>query len=149
MEWQDLNSFLEDTSYTKAQIARLVKSGEVEAKNIGGELFLRHKENLPSLASPLLQIQEKREPSMMMQDVLQKVLEIHSKFALAKDEVIASYKNENEFLKSTILSMQEAYMQDKKMLEYLREEIQKSKRELESMQKKYKLMWDRASDKGK
>lgn len=146
MEWQDLDSFLEDTSYTKAQIARLVKSGEIEAKNINGELFLRHKENLPSFLSPL-EIQQKREPVVVMQDVLQKVLEIHSKFALAKDEVIAGYKNENEFLKATILSMQEVYMQDKKMLEYLREEIQKSKGELEMMQKKYKLMWDRASKK--
>lgn len=147
MEWQDLDSFLEDTSYTKAQIARLVKSGELEAKNIKGELFLRHKENLPSLVSPILQLQEKREPSATMQDVLQKVLEIHSRFALAKDEAIAAYKSENEFLKATILSMQEAYLQDKKMLEYLREEIVKSKQELESMQKKYQLMWNRAKDK--
>lgn len=144
MEWQNLDSFLEDTSYTKAQIARLVKKGEIEAKNVNGELFLRHKENLPSFLGTF---EQKTEPPIMMKDVLQKVLEIHSKFALAKDEVIASYKSENEFLKGTILSMQEAYMQDKKMLEYLREEIQKGKKELETMQKKYKLMWNRASDK--
>lgn len=144
MEWQNLDSFLEDTSYTKAQIARLVKKGEIEAKNVNGELFLRHKENLPSFLGTF---EQKTEPPIIMKDVLQKVLEIHSKFALAKDEVIASYKSENEFLKGTILSMQEAYMQDKKMLEYLREEIQKGKKELETMQKKYKLMWNRASDK--
>lgn len=145
MQWQDLDNFIEDTSYTKAQIARLVKSGELEAKNQDGKLYLRHKESLPALNAKLEDF-GKKEPAVMMQEVLQKVLDIHSKFALAKDEVIASYKSENEFLKSTILSMQEAYMQDQKMLSFLREEAQRSKEELEKMRKKYKLMWDKIKE---
>lgn len=145
MQWQDVESFIEDTSYTKAQIARLVKSGELEAKNENGQLYLRHKESLATLNSkPLIKT---KDPEVLMQDVLQKVLDIHSKFAFAKDEMIANLKSENEFLKSTILSMQEAYMQDKKMLDFLREEAQKSQEELEAMKKKYKLMWDKVREK--
>ncbi|WP_051420490.1 DUF3972 domain-containing protein [Helicobacter pametensis] len=142
MQWQDLESFIADTSYTKAQIARLVKSGEIEVKNEEGMLYLRHRESLPSIATQM-EVTPSKDPSLMMQEVLQKVLDIHSKFALAKDEMIASLKSENEFLKSTILAMQEAYMQDKQMLDFLRQEVQASKQELEEMKKKYKLMWDR------
>lgn len=144
MQWRDIESFIEDTSYTKAQIARLVKNGEIEAKNQEGKLYLRHKESLPALNASSKALV--KEPEVLMQEVLQKVLDIHSKFALAKDEVIASLKSENEFLKNAVLSMQEAYMQDKKMLDFLREELQRSRQELELVKKKYRLMWDKIND---
>ena len=133
-EWLELNEFIEQTQYSKSQIAKLVKSKEIEAKNIKGELYLR-------VATPPVPSGE----GQMLQESIQKILEIHSKLTIAKDEVISAYKSENEFLKNTIASMQETYKQEKLLIEFLRQELEKNREEIESMKKKYRLMWDKVS----
>lgn len=132
--WLTLDEFIGQTQYTKSQIAKLVKTKEVEAKNIKGELFLR-------MATPPALSNE----GQMFQESIQKILEIHSKLTIAKDEVICAYKNENEFLKATIASMQETYKQEKQLIEFLRQELEKNREEIESIKKKYRLMWDKVS----
>lgn len=134
-EWLELNEFIEQTQYSKSQIAKLVKSKEIEAKNVKGELYLRVVANPPVPSGE----------GQMLQESIQKILEIHSKLTIAKDEVISAYKSENEFLKNTIASMQETYKQEKLLIEFLRQELEKNREEIESMKKKYRLMWDKVS----
>ncbi|RDU70346.1 DUF3972 domain-containing protein [Helicobacter brantae] len=134
-EWLELNEFIEQTQYSKSQIAKLVKSKEIEAKNVKGELYLR------VVATPPVPSGEEQ----MFQESIQKILEIHSKLTIAKDEVISAYKSENEFLKNTIASMQETYKQEKQLIEFLRQELEKNREEIEAMKRKYRLMWDKVS----
>lgn len=134
-EWLELNEFMEQTQYSKSQIAKLVKSKEIEAKNVKGELYLR------VVATPPVPSGE----GQMFQESIQKILEIHSKLTIAKDEVISAYKSENEFLKNTIASMQETYKQEKQLIEFLRQELEKNREEIEAMKRKYRLMWDKVS----
>lgn len=134
-EWLELNEFMEQTQYSKSQIAKLVKSKEIEAKNVKGELYLR------VVATPPIPSGE----GQMFQESIQKILEIHSKLTIAKDEVISAYKSENEFLKNTIASMQETYKQEKQLIEFLRQELEKNREEIEAMKRKYRLMWDKVS----
>lgn len=132
--WLALDEFMNETQYTKSQIAKLVKSKEVEAKNIKGELYLR------VVTPPVIHSE-----GQVFQESIQKILEIHSKLTVAKDEVISAYKNENDFLKNTIASMQETYKQEKQLIEFLRQELEKNREEIESIKKKYRLMWDKVS----
>lgn len=132
--WLALDEFMNETQYTKSQIAKLVKSKEVEAKNIKGELYLR------VVTPPAIHSE-----GQVFQESIQKILEIHSKLTVAKDEVISAYKNENDFLKNTIASMQETYKQEKQLIEFLRQELEKNREEIESIKKKYRLMWDKVS----
>lgn len=133
-DWVALNEFMTETQYSKSQIAKLVKNKELEAKNIKGELYLR-------VATPPVPSGE----GQMFQESIQKILEIHSKLTVAKDEVISAYKSENEFLKNTIASMQETYKQEKQLIEFLTQELEKNREEIESIKRKYRLMWDKVS----
>lgn len=132
MKWLALNDFIQQTSYSKAQIAQGVKSKQIEAKNIKGELYLR-KVNIPD--------------NDLFQESIAHILDMHSKLTLAKDETITHLKNENEFLKNTIMAMQETYLEEKKLIEFLRNELERNAQEIEALQKKYRLMWEKVGKK--
>lgn len=162
-DWLKLDDFIDETSYTKAEIARLVKAGEVEAKNMQGELYLRvvqkkvapitpiaPSEVLSQAPKPQTPISQTTTATISSSTTfssetnlapIEKIFDLHTKCIVAKDEVINAYKQENEFLKKTLLGMQEMYVQDKKMVEFLREELEKNHQELEEFKKKYRLMW--------
>ena len=72
---------------------------------------------------------------------------MHAKLTLAKDETIANLKNENEFLKNTITAMQETYLEEKKLIEFLRNELERNAEEIQALQKKYRLMWEKVGKK--
>ncbi|MFZ5374835.1 MAG: DUF3972 domain-containing protein, partial [Campylobacterota bacterium] len=65
---------------------------------------------------------------------------------VAKEETIESIKNENEFLKEALASLQELYEEDRKTIETLTEQLRLSQQEVEFMRRKYKLMWGKVID---
>lgn len=132
MKWLTLNDFMQETSYSKTQIAQGVKNKQIEAKNIKGELYLRKIQSFENQA---------------LTESIAHILDMHSKLTMAKDETIAHLKNENEFLKNTIVAMQETYLEEKKLIEFLRGELEKNAQEIQALQKKYRLMWDKVGKK--
>lgn len=132
MKWLALSEFMQETSYSKSQIAQGVKNKQIEAKNIKGELYLRRIAPAENEA---------------FADSISHILDMHAKLTLAKDETIANLKNENEFLKNTITAMQETYLKEKKLIEFLRNELERNAEEIQALQKKYRLMWEKVGKK--
>jgi len=72
------------------------------------------------------------------------ILNLHEKVLDAKDETLEALKQENQFLKEGLLSMQDLYEEDRKTIETLTKQLQVAQEELEFVKKKYKLMWGKA-----
>jgi hypothetical protein len=74
------------------------------------------------------------------------IINLHEKVLDAKDETIVSVKNENEFLREALSSLQELYDEDRTTIHTLQEQLKLSQQEVEFMRRKYKLMWNKAID---
>lgn len=74
------------------------------------------------------------------------ILSLHEKVLDAKEETLEALRNENKFLKEGILSMQELYEEERRLVEQLSQQLEYTRQELEFMKRKYKLMWERAVD---
>ena len=72
------------------------------------------------------------------------VLALHEEIISSKEDQIKILKDENEFLKQTLLSIQQFYNQDRELLELLKKEIFDLQDELEFTRRKYKMMWNQA-----
>jgi hypothetical protein len=77
----------------------------------------------------------------ILEKTISTILTLHEKVLEAKDETIESLKSENEFLKGSVLSVQEIYDEDRKTIETLQKQLKIAQDELEFCRKKYKLMW--------
>ncbi|MDD5052393.1 MAG: DUF3972 domain-containing protein [Sulfuricurvum sp.] len=74
------------------------------------------------------------------------IINLHEKVLFAKEETIESIKNENEFLKEALDSLQELYDEDRRTIATLTEQLRLSQQEVEFMRRKYKLMWGKVID---
>lgn len=74
------------------------------------------------------------------------ILALHEKVLDAKDETLEALRNENKFLKEGLLSMQELYEEERRVVESLTQQLDYTRQELEFMKRKYKLMWEKAVD---
>ena len=77
----------------------------------------------------------------VLEKTISTILTLHEKVLEAKDETIDSLKSENEFLKGSVLSVQEIYDEDRKTIETLQKQLKIAQDELEFCRRKYKLMW--------
>ena len=77
----------------------------------------------------------------ILEKTISTILTLHEKVLEAKDETIESLKSENEFLKGSVLSVQEIYDEDRKTIETLQKQLKIAQDELDFCRKKYKLMW--------
>ena len=76
----------------------------------------------------------------VLEKTISTILTLHEKVLEAKDETIDSLKSENEFLKGSVLSVQEIYDEDRKTIEALQKQLKIAQDELEFCRRKYKLM---------
>lgn len=72
------------------------------------------------------------------------ILNLHEKVLDAKDETLDVLRNENQFLKEALYSMQELYDEDRKTVETLTTQLKNAQEEIEFLKRKYKLMWNKA-----
>ncbi len=68
-------------------------------------------------------------------------LTLHEKVLMSKDETIKALKDENEFLKQSIYSIQEIYEDSQETIRRLQKQLEICQEELEFCKRKYKLMW--------
>jgi hypothetical protein len=66
----------------------------------------------------------------------------------AKDETLEALRNENKFLREGLISMQEIYEEDRRIIETLTHQLNDTQEELELWKRKYKMMWDQVVSKG-
>ena len=141
--WIKIDEFLTITGLKVEQIKELINKGQINAKYIENVLYVDSVSGTNALVKSTQSdlVAKSGVDGDFFEQSIGTILSLHEKVIEAKDETIATIKGENQFLKDTLLSAREKEADDKKMIETLLQEVENKKRELEAVQRKYKLMW--------
>jgi hypothetical protein len=124
----------------KEEILSLCKEKKLKCKKSEGIVYIEM-ENTNQLI-PINEVE-----IITSDDIAKKTLAtfltMHEKVLMSKDETIEALKDENQFLKESIYSIQEVYEEAKVTIERLQKQLEITQEELEFCRKKYKLMWGR------
>lgn len=140
--WIKIEDYLMITGLQIDKIKELISKGQINAKYINNALYVDSVSGTNALVkSTQSTLVSKNVDSDFIEQSIGTILSLHDKVVEAKDETIASIKNENQFLKDSLLSAKENQMEDKKTIDSLKNELEQKKQEIEAIQRKYKLMW--------
>lgn len=140
--WIKFEEFLSITGFEAQNVKNLIASGQINGKYIENELYVDSVSGTNALVKTTQNtLVAKSLDAGFVEQSIGTILNLHEKVIEAKDETIAAIKNENAFLKDSLLSAKEAQADDKKNIEALKAEVEAKKSELEALQRKYKLMW--------
>ena len=146
--WIRFEEFLNITGLSTEQAKKMITSNQINAKYINDTLYVDSISGTNALIKTTQNtLVSKSLDSDFVEQSIGTILNLHEKVVEAKDETILAIKNENQFLKDLLLSAKEAQIDDKKMIENLRIELEQKKQELESITRKYKLMWGKTLNK--
>lgn len=147
--WIKLDEFLSITGLNIDDVRGLVSSGKIAAKYIDDILYIDSVGGTNALVKTTHNtLVAKNIDADFVEQSIGTILSLHDKVVEAKDETIAAIKNENKFLKDALVNAQESQFDDKKTIDALKQELELKKQELESVNRKYKLMWGKMLNKG-
>lgn len=147
--WMKLEEFLSITGLHIDDVRSLVSSGKISAKYIDDVLYIDSVAGTNALVKTTHNtLVAKNIDADFVEQSIGTILSLHDKVVEAKDETIAAIKNENKFLKDALVNAQESQFDDKKTIDELKQELALKKQELESVNRKYKLMWGKMLNKG-
>jgi hypothetical protein len=140
--WLSIDEFAKLIGKEIKEIKRLCEEDKLSHKMEDGEVFIEAKMGTQALI-PMAEIEFINEPEngTVLEKTISTILTLHEKVLEAKDETIETMKGENEFLKSTVISVQEIYDEDRKTIATLQQQLKIAQEELEFCRRKYKLMW--------
>ncbi len=72
------------------------------------------------------------------------VLRLHQQVVDSKESELSQLRDENDFLKELVISIQDVNSEDRQSIEILTKQIKALQDELEFTKRKYKLMWNKA-----
>ncbi|WP_353661306.1 DUF3972 domain-containing protein [Hydrogenimonas sp. SS33] len=146
--WLNIRAYAKLVGKDFDDILSMVDNGIVESKEEDGEIFIKAdpQESLPAKApaakGEVLRVDmESGDGLQFVEKTIGTILSMHEKVVDAKEETLEALKNENQFLKEALVSMQELYDEDRKTIETLTNELNATRDELEFVKRKYKLMW--------
>lgn len=141
--WIKVDEFLAITGLNASRLKEMIISGAINAKYIDNVLFVDSVSGTNALVKNTQQdlVVKSGVESEFFEQSIGTILSLHEKVVEAKDETISAIKSENQFLKDTLMNAKEKEADDKKTIDSLRDEVENKKRELEALQRKYKLMW--------
>jgi len=139
--WLSIEEFSQITAKPIEEIKYLCKENKLNYKEEDGEIFIEISNN--NSLMPLTQTEIIESPEITNKAITT-IIALHEKVLEAKDETISTLKGENDFLKSSVISVQEIYDEDRKTIEALQNQLKIMQEELEFCRKKYKLMWKKA-----
>lgn len=146
--WIKIEEFLNITGMSAEAVKKLIASGQINAKYIDNILCVDSISGTNALVkSTQNTLVSKSLDADFVEQSIGTILSLHEKVIEAKDETILAIKNENQFLKDSLLSAKEAQVEDKKAIETLKQELEAKKQEIEAANRKYKLMWGRMLNK--
>ncbi len=138
--WLSIDEFSKLIGKNNNEILKLCKEKRLNCKKQNGKIFIEVEQMAKSLVPlPELEIIEKE--NSIAEKTINMLLMLHEKILISKDETIEALKEENDFLKHSIYSIQEDYETQKKTLERLQKQLELCQEELEFCRRKYKLMW--------
>lgn len=150
--WIQLEEFASITGLQVNSIKSLITEGKINAKYINNTLYIDSisgtnaliKTTQNSLQNTLV---AKNIDASFVEQSIGTILSLHDKVIEAKDETIATMKNENSFLKDALAKSQEALNDDRKTIDELKKELDLKKQEIDAINRKYKLMWGKMLNK--
>ena len=138
--WLTLEEFCKLSGKTEEEIISECKKKELKCKKSDGIVYIE----IESLANALVPIEELKvieKNSDVAEKTIGILLTLHEKVLMSKDETIDALKDENEFLKNSICSIQEIYEDSQETIKRLQKQLEICQNELEFCKRKYKLMW--------
>lgn len=150
--WLLLDEFLRLSGLEKEKVAELIKDKTIKSKQENGRIYVEASTGTSALIKKVenrlvsLDMNGNALDPVFVEKTIATILGLHDKVLSSKDETIAAFKSENSFLKEALVSIQEIYDDDKKTIEILRQQLQKTQEEVEFVKRKYKLMWGKVSN---
>jgi len=138
--WLNIDEFSKLIGKSKEEIKSLCENGTLKYKTEDGIIYIEAEAGTKSLI-PIHNDIEIIEEGSIVEKTIATLLNLHEKVLQAKDETIQTLKDENDFLKSSVISVQEIYEEDRKTIKSLQKQLQICQEELEFCRRKYKLMW--------
>ena len=150
MKWMSEQEYSDLTGLDMSAIEDLCDRGRLTVKVEDGVRYIDPSKGAHDVVPAQLKELSARNTSEMVvqpqfvEKTIGTIINLHEKVLDAKDETIVSVKNENEFLREALASLQELYDEDRKTIATLTEQLKLSQQEVEFMRRKYKLMWNKA-----
>ena len=150
--WLELGEFIKLSGLEEQKVKEMIESGAIASKEENGTLLVEAQSSTNALINRVQTGLTSAEANGVAYDpvfverTIHTIMGLHEKVIVAKDETISAFKSENSFLKEALVSMQEIYDDDKKTIEILRQQLQKTQEEVEFVKRKYKLMWGKVSN---
>lgn len=150
MQWMSVDEYCELTGLDVSSIEDLIERGKLTTKVENGMRLIDPSKGANAVVPAQLKTLSRNNTSEMIvqpqfvEKTIGTIINLHEKVLDAKDETIESLKNENNFLKEALASLQELYDEDRKTIHTLQEQLKLSQQEVEFMRRKYKLMWNKA-----
>ena len=137
--WLSLEEFCKFTGKSEKEVLKACKEKTLKCKKSNGTIYIE----VESLANNLIPVEELKviENPDTIQKTINMFLTLHEKVLMSKDETIKALKDENEFLKQSIYSIQEIYEDSQETIRRLQRQLEICQEELEFCKRKYKLMW--------
>jgi len=140
--WLSIDEFAKLIGKSVEEIEKLCESDELSHKIEDDKIYIEASIGTQALI-PIAhtEIIDSPEGNSVLEKTISTILNLHERVLEAKDETIETMKGENDFLKSTVISVQEIYDEDRKTIDTLQKQIKILQEELEYCRRKYKLMW--------
>jgi hypothetical protein len=140
--WLSIDEFVKLIGKSAEEIKTLCEEKKLNCKTEEDTIYIEAQAGTKSLIpiSTEIEIVEDKQGNIL-EKTISTILTLHEKVLEAKDETINTMKGENEFLKSSVISVQEIYDEDRKTIEALQKQLTICQEELEFCRRKYKLMW--------
>jgi len=137
--WLSLEEFCKFTGKSKKEVLKACKEKTLKCKKSNDTIYIE----VESLVNNLIPVEELKviENPDTIQKTINMFLTLHEKVLMSKDETIKALKDENEFLKQSIYSIQEIYEDSQETIRRLQRQLEICQEELEFCKRKYKLMW--------
>jgi hypothetical protein len=149
--WMSIDDYAKMTNMDRSAVEAPIVRGKLTTLIEDGEVIIDPSQGLDGLVPATMHELSASEADITLgvnfvEKTIGTIINLHEKVLVAKEETIESIKNENDFLKDALASLQELYEEDRKTIETLTEQLKLSQQEVEFMRRKYKLMWGKVID---
>jgi hypothetical protein len=149
--WMSIDDYAHMTNMDRSAVEALIVRGKLTTIIEDGEVIIDPSQGMEGIVPSRMQELSASEADITLgasfvEKTIGTIINLHEKVLEAKEETIESIKNENEFLKEALSSLQELYEEDRNTIATLTEQLRLSQQEVEFMRRKYKLMWGKVID---
>jgi hypothetical protein len=149
--WMSIDDYAQMTHMDRSAVEALIVRGKLTTTIEDGEVFIDPGQGMSGIIPVSLHELSASHADVTMgasfvEKTIGTIINLHEKVLIAKEETIESIKNENEFLREALASLQELYDEDRNTIATLTEQLRLSQQEVEFMRRKYKLMWGKVID---